>query len=80
MVVAIWDTGVDTALFPGRLWSNPKEKHIGKEDDKNGFIDDLHGIAFDTEHRRTTGNLVPPQNLGHSQEQLLSWTKGSMDY
>lgn len=79
VVVAIWDTGVDTKLFPGQLWTNPKEKRNGKDDDNNGFIDDLHGIAFDTENRRTAGDLIPPQNLTYPEAQLLAWTKGSMD-
>ncbi len=79
VVIAIWDTGFDTSLFPGQLWTNEKEKINGQDDDKNGYVDDLHGIAFDTENRRTTGDLIPPQNLSHSQEQLLAWTKGSMD-
>lgn len=79
VIVAIWDTGVDTKLFPGLLWTNPKEIHNGKDDDENGYEDDVHGISFDTEHSRTSGDLIPPQNLSHSTEQLLAWTKGSMD-
>ena len=79
VVIAIWDTGVDTKLFPGQLWINPKEKMDGQDRDKNGFIDDVHGIAFDTENRRTTGDLIPPQNLTYPESQLLAWTKGSMD-
>ncbi len=79
VIIAIWDTGIDTSLFPGQLWTNPKEKINGEDDDGNGYIDDLHGIAFDTENRRTTGDLIPPQNLSHNQDQLLAWTKGSMD-
>ena len=45
--VAIWDSGVDTALFPGRLYVNKKEEADGKDTDGNGFIDDIHGIAYD---------------------------------
>lgn len=79
VLIAIWDTGFDTSLFPDQLWTNPHESINGKDDDQNGFIDDLHGIAFDTENRRTKGDLIPAQNLSHSQDQLLAWTKGSMD-
>lgn len=49
--VAIWDTGADLALFAGQLWANPNEQADGRDDDGNGFIDDVHGIAFDEDER-----------------------------
>jgi len=58
VVVGIWDTGVDTSLYPDQLWTNPGETLNGKDDDGNGFVDDLHGIAFGPDHRPTTGSLV----------------------
>ncbi|MCC8409697.1 S8 family serine peptidase [Mucilaginibacter sp. UR6-1] len=49
VVVATIDSGIDTAqkdLQP-ILWTNPKEKAAnGKDDDKNGYIDDVHGWNF----------------------------------
>ncbi|MBE9585268.1 S8 family serine peptidase [Mucilaginibacter sp. JRF] len=49
VVVATIDSGIDTAqkdLAPV-LWTNPKEKaRNGKDDDKNGYIDDIHGWNF----------------------------------
>ena len=56
--VAIWDSGVDTALFPGRLYVNKSEKADGKDTDGNGFIDDLHGIAYDIKGNAIT-ELLP---------------------
>ncbi len=47
VIVAVWDEGVDTTLFPGRLWINPGEHLDGRDDDGNGYVDDLHGIGFD---------------------------------
>jgi len=47
VVVGIWDSGVDVALYPNQLWTNAKEiagNH--KDDDKNGFVDDVNGIAW----------------------------------
>jgi subtilisin family serine protease len=49
VVVAILDTGVDTTHEDLRsvLWNNPKEiPGNGKDDDKNGYIDDIHGWNF----------------------------------
>ena len=45
VVVAIWDSGVDTSIFEGRLWVNGKEALDGVDNDGNGFVDDVNGIA-----------------------------------
>jgi subtilisin family serine protease len=48
VLVAVIDGGVDTAHEDLRqvIWWNPKEKANGKDDDRNGFVDDLHGWDF----------------------------------
>jgi subtilisin family serine protease len=49
VLVAVIDSGIDTLhedLKPV-LWVNPKEiPHNGIDDDKNGYIDDVHGWNF----------------------------------
>jgi subtilisin family serine protease len=49
VIVAVIDSGIDTLhedLKPV-LWTNPKEKPSnGIDDDKNGYIDDVHGWNF----------------------------------
>ena len=49
-VIAIIDTGVDTEHpdLKDNMWVNEKEKNgvIGKDDDGNGIIDDIHGYDF----------------------------------
>ena len=49
ITVAVIDSGIDTLhedLKPV-LWTNPKEiPGNGKDDDKNGYIDDIHGWNF----------------------------------
>ena len=49
VIVAVIDTGIDTLhedLKPV-LWKNPKEiPGNGKDDDGNGYIDDIHGWNF----------------------------------
>lgn len=48
IVVGVIDTGVDTAAvdLKDALWRNEKEILNGKDDDHNGYVDDLHGWNF----------------------------------
>ena len=49
VLVAVIDGGVDTAHedLKAVIWVNPKEKPFnGKDDDRNGYTDDLHGWNF----------------------------------
>ena len=49
VVIAIMDTGVDTGHpdLAGALWANPGEvAGNGRDDDGNGFADDIHGWDF----------------------------------
>ena len=59
VVVAIWDSGTDAPIFGDRMFRNTDEVVNGEDDDGNGFIDDVHGIAWDLESYRTTGDLLP---------------------
>jgi subtilisin family serine protease len=79
VVVGVWDSGVDVAQFPGQLWTNPGETANGKDDDGNGFVDDLHGIAFEEEHDPTTGTLAKLEGLKGERDQLLSFVSASQD-
>jgi len=49
VLVAVIDGGVDTSHedLKAVIWTNPKEKPgNGKDDDHNGYIDDMHGWNF----------------------------------
>lgn len=49
VVVAVIDSGIDTTHedLRGVLWTNPKEiPGNGIDDDKNGYVDDVHGWNF----------------------------------
>ncbi len=48
IIIAMIDTGIDY-FHPdlrGQLWVNPKEKYNGKDDDGNGYVDDINGFNF----------------------------------
>ncbi|MBL7839673.1 MAG: S8 family serine peptidase [Cyclobacteriaceae bacterium] len=80
VIVAVWDTGVDPAPYEASLWINKKEiAGNNKDDDKNGFIDDVHGIPFDKDNRPTVGSLLEPRQLTYSVKELQVWMKGAMD-
>ncbi len=59
VIVGIWDSGVDMPVFPGRQWRNEREQPNGKDDDGNGYVDDLHGIAYDLKSRAVPELLLP---------------------
>lgn len=49
VIVAVLDSGIDTTQedLKNMLWTNPKEiPGNGIDDDKNGYIDDVHGWNF----------------------------------
>ena len=49
VIVAVLDSGIDLKHedLDGVIWTNRKEKPgNGKDDDKNGYIDDIHGYNF----------------------------------
>lgn len=79
VVVGVWDSGVDTVLYPANLWTNPAETANGKDDDNNGFVDDLHGISFGPDHKPTTGPLASLSGLKGNKEQLLGFLAASQD-
>ncbi|MBI2259716.1 MAG: S8 family peptidase [Flavobacteriia bacterium] len=49
VIVAVIDSGIDIEHedLKGKIWTNPKEIPNNKiDDDKNGYIDDIHGWNF----------------------------------
>jgi len=79
VMVGIWDSGTDVEQFQGRLWTNEKEKPNGKDDDGNGFIDDLHGIAFGPDHRPARGPLADISGLEGDLDDLIGHVAASQD-
>ena len=48
VVVAVVDSGIDINHedLKGSIWKNPKERINGRDDDNNGYVDDIHGWNF----------------------------------
>lgn len=47
VVIGIWDSGTDVVQFKDKLYTNPAEiAGNGKDDDGNGFVDDMHGVGY----------------------------------
>jgi subtilisin family serine protease len=73
VVIAIWDTGVDVSIFPDRLFVNHEESVNGNDDDSNGYIDDVHGVAYTLDVDKTHEILYPiehPESL-HELKDLI---------
>lgn len=59
VLVAIWDSGVDMPVFGAKVWKNAAETANGRDDDGNGYVDDVHGIAYDLKANRVPDLLLP---------------------
>lgn len=59
VIIAVWDSGIDTAIFPDQLFTNPRESADGKDSDGNGFVDDIHGIAYTLHADKSSDMLLP---------------------
>jgi subtilisin family serine protease len=80
VIIGIWDSGVDTAVFPQQLWTNAGEQANGKDDDNNGYIDDIHGIAYDLKSNKVPDLLVPLNDERKAAYPTMrNFTKGLLD-
>ena len=79
VLIAIWDTGVDTSVFPGRVYTRPVETLDGRDDDQNGYVDDRHGIAYDAKWNKIEGLLYPMGAASRPVDELQAEFKGYFD-
>ncbi|QXD25730.1 S8 family serine peptidase [Opitutia bacterium ISCC 51] len=82
VVIAIWDSGVDMEIFKttGQAWINTGESLDGQDNDENGWVDDLHGIAWDKYANPERSLLYP---LTRDEEEIYpknrAYSKGLSD-
>lgn len=79
VVVAIWDTGIDMTIFKDQQFVNAREQINGKDDDHNGFIDDMHGIGYDLGLNKDPNLLIPIKEIQARLPLLKRHLKGIFD-
>lgn len=80
VVIGIWDTGVDIQIFPEKnRWVNKNEKIDGIDNDRNGFVDDIYGIAFDMRGNSSSDLLMPDGQKLTNLKEVESDMKGFDD-
>lgn len=80
VTIAIWDSGVDTDVYSENLWRNDSEFVDGTDNDGNGFVDDVHGIAFSLHGDRETELLYPlTEEQMAMYPEMRDMTKGLLD-
>ena len=80
VVAAIWDSGVDPALFPGQLAVDPSDPIDGRDNDGDGIIDDRNGPTFDAHMRPDPSPLKRPSAQLEPQLAFqLALMKGNLD-
>lgn len=79
VVIAIWDTGVDTNIFPDHLFINHRERLNGKDDDDNGYVDDIHGIAYTLEVEKVSELMYRIADVENRLPELKDLVKGFLD-
>ncbi len=80
VIVTIWDSGLDLELFKDVLWTNTAEvPDNGQDDDNNGYIDDVHGIGYTLNSKKTPEPLCPIADVGVDRKLLQRLMKGLSD-
>lgn len=81
VVIGIWDTGVDAAVFGPQAFRNPRETLNGRDDDGNGFVDDVHGIAWNLWSQDAVSSLLVPLDAASAARlpQMREQLKGLLD-
>ena len=80
VIIAVWDSGVDTDIFKNQCWMNSNEVPANnKDDDNNGFVDDVHGIAWTLHSDKDIPLLFPIGDVSRDRPRLQKLMKGLED-
>jgi subtilisin family serine protease len=79
VVIGIWDSGVDAKVFEKIMFVNPNEKKDGTDTDGNGFVDDIHGIAYDMDGVVNTDMLHPLGDQDGKLSSVYQYVQGFSD-
>jgi subtilisin family serine protease len=80
LVIGIWDTGVDPSVYGPLMFQNKKETLDEKDNDGNGYVDDVYGIAYTLDNYRTSGALFPLDETQRKRyPEMISQIKGMLD-
>ncbi len=80
VIICVWDSGTDLEIYKDRLWTNSKETPDNDiDDDNNGFIDDVHGIAYTLHSDKTAELLYPIGDVEKNRPRLQRLMKGLED-
>jgi hypothetical protein len=79
VLVAVWDSGTDPKVFGDHMWRNPGETLNEKDDDGNGHVDDVHGLAWDMHSLPSRGELCSMADATRPSNELQSWAVGLFD-
>ncbi|MCZ6765969.1 MAG: S8 family serine peptidase, partial [bacterium] len=63
----------------GHNYTNPNEKYDGRDSDGNGYVDDVHGIAYDLEMHKNSDLLYTLGEYEEKRTMLEDQLKGFMD-
>lgn len=81
VVIGIWDSGTDPEVFGPAMHMNKKETLNGEDTDSNGYIDDLHGIAYGVWSNGKSSDILYPlsEKQLNRYPTMMSELKGLMD-
>ncbi len=79
VLIGIWDSGVDSDVFRDIMFVNKNEKIDGTDTDGNGWVDDIHGIAFDLDGVYNTHLLHPLGDQEGKLDKVFGYMQGFTD-